>query len=137
MSDAPPIACDPTALDEDERAVHAESATALFERVTDLRELSDGYAFRLPAETEVVREAGAFVSRERLCCPFFHFTLEVTPDEGPVWLHLTGRDGVKAYVEEAVLPYWDLDRAEEERCGGRGGVNEERTGDTECGTLNV
>lgn len=121
MSDPPPIACDPTALDEDERAVHAESATALFECITDLRELSDGYAFRLPAETEVVRNAGAFVSRERLCCPFFHFTLEVTSDEGPVWLHLTGRDGVKAYVEEAVLPYWDLDRAEEERYGGGGG----------------
>lgn len=115
MSDPSPIACDPTAIDKDEREAHEKNATALFERITDLRERSDGYAFRLPAETEVVRSAGAFISRERLCCPFFRFTLEVTSDEGPVWLHLTGRDGVKAYVEEAVLPYWDLDRAGEER----------------------
>lgn len=112
MPDGKPIACDPAAIAVDEREAHTKIATALFEHITDRRELSDGYAFRLPAETEVVQTAGAFVSRERLCCPFFHFTLEVPPDEGPVWLKMTGREGVKGYVEDAVLPYWDPDRDE-------------------------
>lgn len=109
MSDKPQIACNPTAIDKDARGAHEDVATALFERIIDLRERSDGYAFRLPAESEVVRNAGAFVSRERLCCPFFQFTIEVTPDQGPVWLTLTGRNGVKEYIEDVVLPYWDLE----------------------------
>lgn len=111
MTDEPPIACDPTAIDEDEHDAHENVATALFESITDLRELSDGYAFRLPTETDIVQKAGAFVSRERLCCPFFRFNIEVTSAEGPIWLKLRGRDGVKEYVEEAVLPYWNLDES--------------------------
>ncbi len=110
MSDSSPIACDPSAIDEAEHDEHRRVSNALFERITDLRELSDGYAFRLPAETDVVQAAGTFVSRERLCCPFFHFTLKVSSAKGPVWLELTGRDGVKAYIEDAVLPYWGLEQ---------------------------
>lgn len=116
MSDCPSamsapgsLACDPTAIDASEREQHREVSSALFECITDLREVSDGYAFRLPSDPDVIRTAGAFVSRERLCCPFFRFSIEVSPDQGPVWLKMTGRDGVKGYVEEAVLPYWDLD----------------------------
>lgn len=109
MSDKPPIACDPTAIDNDARDAHENIATTLFERIIDLQERSDGYAFCLPAESEVIQNAGAFVSRERLCCPFFRFNIEVTPNGGPVWLTLTGRDGVKEYIEDAVLPYWKLE----------------------------
>lgn len=108
MTDPSPIACDPTAIDEAERTTHREVSNALFEEVTALRELSDGYALRLPAETDVIQNAAGFVSRERLCCPFFQFSLEVSSERGPVWLAMTGREGVKAYIEETVLPYWDL-----------------------------
>jgi hypothetical protein len=110
MSDPPPIACDPSAISEEEHDEHRQVSNALFERIIDLQELPDGYAFRLPTETEVVQAVGAFISRERLCCPFFHYTLDVPPDDGPVWLELTGRDGVKQYIEDAVLPYWDLEQ---------------------------
>lgn len=110
MSDRPPIACDPSAIDEAAHEEHREVSEALFEHITDLQELPDGYAFRLPTETEVVQTAGAFVSRERLCCPFFHFTLDVSSNDGPVWLEVRGRDGVKQYIEDAVLPYWDLEQ---------------------------
>lgn len=104
-----PIACDLTAIEDDVRDQHRQAAETVFEAIDGLRELPDGYAFRLPADTEVIAKAGAFVSRERLCCPFFHFTLDVEADQGPVWLTLTGRDGVKEYVEEAVLPYWEVE----------------------------
>ncbi|PSQ78424.1 MAG: hypothetical protein BRD35_01190 [Bacteroidetes bacterium QH_7_62_13] len=110
-SDAPPIACNLSAIEDDDRDEHQRAAETVFEAVTDLRELDDGYAFRLPPDTDVVARAGAFVARERLCCPFFRFQLDVTPDHGPVWLRLTGRDGVKAYVEDAVLPYWSADES--------------------------
>lgn len=109
MSDHPPIACDLSAIEEEDLEPHRKTAEAVFEAVDGLQELSDGYAFRLPPETQLIAQVGSFLSRERLCCPFFNFTLEVTPDHGPVWLSLTGRDGVKEFVEEAVLPYWDLE----------------------------
>jgi hypothetical protein len=32
------------------------------------------------------------------CCPFFHFTLRVTPNGGPLHLHMTGGKGVKEYM---------------------------------------
>lgn len=114
MNDPSPIACDLTAIEDDERAAHEEAAEAVFDAIDGLRELPDGYAFRLPPETRLVSEAGTFISRERLCCPFFRFSLEVTPEHGPVWLKLTGRDGVKEFVEEAVLPHWELDKLSSE-----------------------
>lgn len=107
-SDAPPIACDPSAIAEEEREEHSNVADAVFAAVGGVEEVEDGYAFRLPASTAAIKNAGAFVSRERLCCPFFHFSRDVAPDEGPVWLTMTGRDGVKEYIEEAVLSYWNL-----------------------------
>lgn len=109
MSDQPPIACDLTAIEDEDLEPHRETAEVVFEAIDGLRELPDGYAFRLPAETQLISQVGTFVSRERLCCPFFNFTLEVTPDRGPVWLKLTGRDGVKEFVEEAVLPHWEIE----------------------------
>ena len=53
----------------------------------------------------MIEHAGAFVARERLCCPFFHFTLDVPPDGGAVRLEVTGREGVKEYIEESLLPH--------------------------------
>lgn len=109
MSSESSIACDLSALEEDERMEHRDTAEVVFEAIEEHRELPDGYAFRLPSDTQIITYAGAFISRERLCCPFFNFTLEVTPEQGPVWLKLTGREGVKEYVEEAVLSYWDFE----------------------------
>jgi hypothetical protein len=34
----------------------------------------------------------------------FHFTLNVTPDAGPMWLRLTGRPGVKDLLAGAFAP---------------------------------
>lgn len=111
MSDRPPIACDLTAIDEDERQFHRRTSEAVFDAVEGLRELPDGYAFQLSPETDIIQKTGTFISGERRCCPFFHFTLEVEPNRGPVWLKLTGRDGVKQYIEEAVLPHWDAEES--------------------------
>jgi hypothetical protein len=94
-SDALPLACDMTAIPRDERDHHAAVVRTLFAEAAELRDLPDGYAFRLPAETRLLTLAADFISRERLCCPFFTFAIEVTPARGPIWLRITGPDGAK------------------------------------------
>ena|SRR5690242_20541305 len=91
------LACDLTAIDAAEREAHqALAARLLTEIALETQELADGYAFRFPAE--VYPDVVAFVANERLCCPFFTFMLEVTPGRGPLWLRITGPDGVKAML---------------------------------------
>ena len=53
-------------------------------------------AFRFPAEE--YEAVAHFVARERLCCPFLRFVLEVAPERGPLWLRLTGAEGVTAFM---------------------------------------
>src|SRR5690242_2729433 len=36
---------------------------------------------------------------ERLRCPFFAFQLEVGSDHQPLWLRITGREGVKPFMQ--------------------------------------
>lgn len=109
MSDTdPPVACDLTAIPEEDRERHAEAARTVLESIEKEDELSPGYAFRLPAETRVIEQTGAFLSRERLCRPFFRFELTIQPDGEDVWMKLTGDSGVKTYIENALLP--ELDR---------------------------
>lgn len=104
MSSQPPIACNLSALDSDARAEHRQISKAVLGSVTGIREQPGGYAFRLPTETDMIRKAATFIARERQCCPFFDFALEVERDGGPVWLGVSGREGVKQYVEDSVLP---------------------------------
>lgn len=113
MSTPTPLACDLTAIGEENREQHRATSNDVFESVLAARELSSGYAFRLPTDTETIQKAGAFIARERLCCPFFRFRLVVRSEKSPVWLEISGRDGVKAFIEDTVLPYWDLEADEE------------------------
>ena len=99
-----PFACDMTAIPPEKRgAHHAVIHRLMTEAVEDISELSDGLVFRFPAE-----EYGAvteFVGWERLCCPFLTFSLEVSPDHGPLRLQLSGADGVKDFIRaELHLP---------------------------------
>jgi len=99
-----PFACDMTAIPVEERSAHLSLMQRLMtEAVEDVSELPDGLAFRFPAdEFEAVTE---FVMHERLCCPFLRLTLDVAPDRGPLWLRLTGAEGVKDFIRaELRLP---------------------------------
>jgi hypothetical protein len=93
-----PIACDPTAIDSEVRATHMESARQLLnDNAQEVQELPDGFAFRYAATqyAQVIQ----FIANERLCCPFFTFTLEVAPANGPLWLRITGGAGVKEFLQ--------------------------------------
>lgn len=112
MSDRTTLACDMTAIPDAEREVHRQVAERLLAAVEDVEEASNGYRLRLQADGGTIRRAAVFISRERLCCPFFDFTLEVSHEGGPVRLTLSGSPGVKEYLEETLIP-----RLEEARHG--------------------
>jgi len=91
-----------SAIDPGQRAGHVATGRQVFSAAEEIRELTDGYAFRLPPLSDVLTKAAEFISLERLCCPFLRFSLEVEPEGGSIWLRLTGREGVKAFVREEV-----------------------------------
>jgi hypothetical protein len=97
-----PFACVMDAIEPGKRQQHIATAKQLFHSVNEIRELSDGYAFRLPKEADMLLKAAEFVSLEKLCCPFFGFTIEVEPEVGDVWLQLRGREGVKPFIQAEI-----------------------------------
>jgi hypothetical protein len=98
VSSGPALACDLSAIEPRQREAHQALAERLFTETVEAREeITAGYAFRFPAER--YHDIVAFIANERRCCPFFTFTLEVTADRGPIWLRITGGDGVKASIQ--------------------------------------
>jgi len=97
-----PIACDMSAIDAGLRAGHVATGAQLFRAAEEIRELPDGYAFRLPPDGDALLKTAEFISLERLCCPFLGFVIEIEPEGGPFWVRLTGREGVKAFIREEV-----------------------------------
>lgn len=93
-----PFACDMTAIAAEQRAAHLATIDKLFSAVESLRELPNGYSVRLPNRSDILLIAAEFIALERLCCPFFDFTLEIGREGGAVWLSLTGREGVKPFI---------------------------------------
>jgi hypothetical protein len=93
-----PFACDMQAIEPAKRPKHLETASAVFRAVKSISELPNGYAFQLPNESDLFLKVAEFISLERLCCPFFGFTLEIEPEGGSLWLRLTGREGIKPFI---------------------------------------
>ena len=91
-----PIACNLTeaALQERRRDVLQKVRNAVIET----RELEDGYSYQLPAREEWLAELAQLVNLERQCCPFLRLSITVEPDNGPLWLELTGPPGTKDFL---------------------------------------
>jgi arsenate reductase (thioredoxin) len=102
MQKQSPLACDMTAIAPDERPKHLATSRELFSRIEEFRELPNGYEFRLAQGPNLISKLAEFVSLEKLCCPFLNFVIEIEAERGPVWLRLTGRDGVKAFIREEI-----------------------------------
>ena len=95
----PIFACNTQAIPQEFRATHQANTERIFASVQEVQELQTGYALRLPNETDLLQTIVAFISYERLCCPFFRFGVEVEPEQGPVWLRLTGAVDVKPFLQ--------------------------------------
>jgi len=63
------------------------------------RELPDGYEFQFPSDSPTVMLIVEWAAGEHLCCPFFDIDLRQERGKGAFWLRLTGRSGVKAFIE--------------------------------------
>jgi hypothetical protein len=94
-----PLACTLTALTAEQRVRQQTVFQQVQAAVLELRELPDGYGFRFPADAALLMVLAEFINLERVCCAFFSFTLEVAPESGPIWLRITGREGVKQVLQ--------------------------------------
>ena len=102
-TETPPLACDLTAIPADVREEHVITALQLFALAQEVQELPDGYAIRFLNEPGRLLTIAKFIENERLCCPFFNFGLEVASNRGPLWLRLTGGDGVKEILQTTLI----------------------------------
>lgn len=94
-----PFACDMSALDAEQKKRVLDLLKELKTNKQEIKELSDGYAFRYAMDTVTFRNAAEFITLERLCCPFFEFELASEKENGAMWLRLKGREGVKDFIK--------------------------------------
>ena len=97
-----PFACEMSAIKAEQRQPHLANAKELFAHVAEIRELDNGFSFRLNDSPDLLRKLGEFIALERLCCPFFGFAIEVEPEGSAVWLKLSGRQGVKPFIQAEI-----------------------------------
>ena len=99
MENETPFMCKLGALDRAQRERHQALGKQLHADIQEVKELPDGYAFRLPAESATILSVAEWITFERLCCPFFTFALEIEGEGKPLWLRMTGREGVKEFMK--------------------------------------
>ena len=100
-----PFFCDMSVMKPEERKAHQEIGRKIFHAVQQIKELRNGYALRLSADSSMLTMVAQFIEKERLCCPFMKFTVEVEEEHGPLWMNITGRKGAKEFIREE----FDLD----------------------------
>ena len=103
LNETPSLACDLTAIPASVREEHVLTAPQLFSAAQEVHELADGYAIRFLNEPGRFLGIAKFIENERLCCPFFNLGLEVEPNSGPLWLRLTGGEGVKEILQTTLF----------------------------------
>ena len=95
-----PFACNRLALTPDQRKRHFdELGPKLLSLKKRVRELPNGYEFEFPADPKTVQLAAEWAVGERTCCPFFDIDMRLEREGGSLWLHVTGREGVKQFIQ--------------------------------------
>lgn len=102
-NETPTLACDLTAIPAEVREEHVMTAPQLFTSAREVLELPNGFAIRFLNEPGRFMAIAKFIENERLCCPFFNFGLELGPENGPLWLRLTGGEGVKEILQTTLF----------------------------------
>ena len=104
MSDTSPMGCqrDTGAFNLEESERYNSLRDGMRSAFQEMKELPDGFAFRFPSDPAVIVNLAEWITLERRCCSFFNFALGVEPDDGPVWLSLTGGEGVKEFLQTEI-----------------------------------
>ena len=93
-----PLICNMDVFTAAQRKAHIQTTTQLVEAVQNIREVENGYGFAFPNETDFISRIAEFIARERLCCPFLKFTLNVVSNSEPVSLSLIGPVGTQEFL---------------------------------------
>ena len=95
MSDLP-IAC--TLTPEELRRGREGLLPGIIARAETHEPVDGGVRFRFTAGPGLLPEIAAMMEAERRCCRVFHVQLTAEPDEGPVWLAVTGPPGTREFL---------------------------------------
>jgi hypothetical protein len=90
--------CNMNALSKTDRERYNQLIRKLEDARVEIRELPDGYAIRLQSEKIALSDQAEWITYESRCCPFFDFEIELKRDNGPLWLKLEGKEGVKPFI---------------------------------------
>lgn len=95
-----PFACNRLALTSEQRKRHFDELGPLVRsRKKSVRELADGFEFEFSSDLATVQLVSEWAGGEHACCPFFDIDLHLEPEGGPLRMRLTGRSGVKQFIE--------------------------------------
>ncbi len=92
---ATPIACNLSAMNGEQRSRYQSLRRRIHESAQQIEEVPSGYDIGFGAETETLMLLAEFISLERLCCPFFDFTIKLDAGAEQSWLTVTGPEGTK------------------------------------------
>ncbi len=92
---ATPIACNLAAMSGEQRSRYQSLRRWLQASAQRVEEVPSGYAIGFGAEPETLMQLAEFIGLERLCCPFFDFTIKLEAGAEQSWLTLTGPEHTK------------------------------------------
>ena len=99
MSDVETVfVCNLGVMNQEERARYIALSRKLKSASEERRELDNGYAFKLAVAKISLVEIAEWITFERRCCPFFNLQIEAEPNDGPLWLRMTGAVGIKQCI---------------------------------------
>ena len=94
------FACNRLALTPEQRKRHFdELGPKLRSLKKSVRELPNGYEFEFSPDSNTVQLVEEWAIGERACCPFFDIDMHLEREGGSLWLRLTGREGVKQFIQ--------------------------------------
>jgi hypothetical protein len=71
----------------------------LLEQAAERTPLPNGFRWRFITSGECLAAVAETINTERKCCRFLRFVVTVEPDEGPIWLEITGPPGTTEFLE--------------------------------------
>lgn len=92
----PPIACTLTA--HDLACGAADLLPGLAESAESVQLVPNGIRFAFAPKEGIVRNVAGVIERERLCCQFLRFRLEVSASVGSITLEIDGPSGTSEFL---------------------------------------
>lgn len=98
-----PVAC--TLSPDELSASRAMLLPGLAASATTVTLLPDGARLEFAAAADLLARIAAVIDRERQCCRFLRFVLDVAADGGPVRLDVTGPSGTRELMAGLLSEY--------------------------------